>query len=441
MNTPANLPNSYHSSQTESVTKSDTHGSSEQTIHTETCRITETTLRMEHKSPLPDIEFNPSPRPFEIKDSADIHTNTYTNTNTIATLENSDMKPLTDIVSVPQHIHQPIHTEHDNSLANRTYEHLKYTTYETATSKEPQYIADGNTHQETVVAINGDDVIKAKNNGSVSNRIKTIENSANDEPIHKTTPIWNASNESPVTQFCFEKQSQRAISITPTFNATPYQNGTCTPNPVNETIEQISSKFQEYEQSHRSNDYDLKAPALVKHVTPIIKPYENGVQSSAKVENAIQVPVNLEPGEPPELCFAPRVSGKRRQSLVEKIEKTLEKDLERGPSKVLPHSVRMMPPSPRTISTEHYESSQRQSNIKQSKIHDINQPNTEINNLKHIFYEHNKPLQRNTIDFVPTPPKAPEKVRIWSVFMCTLCVCYTNRKLCVDASLNPNINP
>lgn len=376
---------------------------------------------MEHKSPLPDIEFNPSPRPFEIKDNVDIQTNT----NIIKTLDNKDMKPLTDIISVPQHIHQrqPIHTEHDNLVANRTFEQFKYTTYETATAKDPLYIADGNAHQETEVAINGDDVINAKNNGSVSNRIKSIEKSANDEPIYKTTPIWNASNESPVTQFCFDKQSQRAISITPTFNATPYQNGTCTPNPVNETIEQISSKIQEYEQSHWSNDYDLKAPALVKHVTPIIKPYENGVEISAKVDSAIQVPINLEPGEPPELCFAPRVSGERRQSLVEKIEKSLEKDLERGPSKVLPHSVRMMPPSPQTISTEHYESSQRQSIIKQSKIHDINQPNTEINNLKHIFYEHNKPLQRNTIsDFVPTPPKAPEKVRIWSVFVCTLCV-------------------
>lgn len=376
---------------------------------------------MEHKSPLPDIEFNPSPRPFETKESVDIHA---------THMDTSQIKPLTDIISVPQHKqeHEPqhqeqSHTEHDHLVAHKTFENMKYTTYETATGSEPNNIISENLHQETV-AINSEAMPNTKY-GSVSDRVKTIEKCANDEPIsnpYKTVPIWNAASESPVMQFSFDKQCQRAVSITPT-----HQNGTCTPNPLNDTIDQFSSKIQEYEQSHWTKDYELKAPALVRHVTPVMKPFENGVQS--KDDGAIHVPINLEPGEPPELCFAPRVSCERRQSLVEKIEKSLERDLERGPSKVLPHSVRMMPPSPQTVSTETYESSQRI--IKQSKQqHDINQPNKDINHIKNIFYEHNKPLHRNTVDNVPSPTKAPEKVRIWSVSVCAIC-------RCAEMSLNP----
>lgn len=405
INQPANLPNSYHSSQTDTVTKSDTHGSSEQTIHTETCRITETTLRMEHKSPLPDIQFNPSPRPFEIKENIDIYTNTNTNTNTMTSHDNSKMIPLIDIELVPQH--QPNYTEHDNLIANRTFENIKYKTYKTATANETTNLTHQHLH-DNVTAINDNPLINTNSN-SVSDRIKTIEKSTNDETIFKTIPKWNTnvSNESPITQYGFDKQSQRAISITPTFNTSSYQNGISIPNPLTETIEEFSTKIQGYEQNHWSTDYELKAPALVKHVTPIIKSNENGIQS--QTENVVDVPVNLQPGEPPELCFAPRMSGERRQSFVEKIEKTLEKELERGPSKVIPHSVRLMPPSPQTTSTEHYESNQRI--VKQIKQQNINQTNHEINNIKNIFYEHNKPIQKHTIDFVPTPTKAPEKVR------------------------------
>lgn len=415
---PANVPNSYHSSQTDTITKSDTHRSSEQTVHTETCRITETTMRMEHKSPLPDIEFNPSPRPFEIKENLDIHTKQYADNN----IHN---KYMTDIYSVPQYQHTQSpqnHTEHDNFIATETLENQKFRTYETAAQMQPPDEIAENLHTNNNFTLNDEPIAKTTY-GSVSERVKLIEKCSNDEPIYKpfkNDQTWNAPNDFPPTQYNFDKQSEQATCVTPI-----YQNGTSTPNPLNETIEKFSSKIHEFEQCHWSNDSDLKAPALVKHVTPIIKSNDGQIKEQ---EKSINVPLNLEPGEPPELCFAPRVTSDRKPSLMEKIEKTLEKDLEKGPTKVLHHSVRMIPPSPPTVS-EHFESSKPMN--KQTKQYDINNPNKNINHIKNTFYENTTPLHRNTIIHVPTPTKAPEKVRIWSVCSCCSCVClcvYTNCK-------------
>lgn len=408
---PANVPNSYHSSQTDTITKSDTHRSSEQTVHTETCRITETTMRMEHKSPLPDIEFNPSPRPFEIKENLDIHTKKYADNN-------NHNKYMTDIYSVPQYQHPQSpqnYTEYDNNvIATETLENQKYKTYETATQQQPQMEMAENLHTNNNFTLNDEPIAKT-NYGSVSERVKLIEKCSNDEPIYKpfkTEPTWKAPNDFPLTQYNFDKQSENAISVSPT-----YQNGTSTPNPLNETIEKFSNKIHEFEQCHWSNDSDLKAPALVKHVTPIIKSSDVPINEQEKSKC---VPLNLKPGEPPKLCFAPRITSDKKPSLMEKIEKTLEKDLERGPTKVLPHSVRMIPPSPPPIVSEHFESSKHI--IKQSKQYDINNPNKNINHIKNTFYENTTPLHRNTFVHVPTPTKAPEKVRIWSVCSC-VCLC------------------
>lgn len=419
---PANVPNSYHSSQTDTITKSDTHRSSEQTVTTETCRITETTMRMEHKSPLPDIEFNPSPRPFEVKENLDIHTKPYAGNS-------NHNKYMTDIsyAAVPQHQQHTQspqnHTELDHLMCTTTGTlDQKYKTYEAATQKPPQ-IEGGPNHLYTNSVVFNEEPMTAKTNcSSVFDKMKQIEKGANDEPAYKPFkigPIWNAPNEIPIAPNNFDnKQSETAISVTPT-----YQNGTTTPNPLSETIEQFSSKIHEFEKCHWSNDSDLKAPALVKHVTPIIRPNDAPINEQPE---PISVPLNLQPGEPPELCFAPRVSSDRRSSLMEKIEKTLEMDLEKGPTKVLPHSVRMIPPSPppppppSTLTTDHFECSKHI--IKQIKPYDINKPNKNINHIKNTFYENTTPpLHRNTFVHVPTPTKAPEKVRLWSVCSC-LCV-------------------
>lgn len=399
---PANVPNSYHSSQTDTITKSDTHRSSEQTVHTETCRITETTMRMERKSPVPDIEFNPSPpKPFEIKENLDIYTKQYADNNT-------NNKYMTDICSVPQYQQhtQPQQqnlTEYNHFISTETLENQKYKPYEAAPQKQFQSEMAENLHTNNVT-LNDEPMFSKTNYGSVSEKVKQIENITNDEPAHKPFgPIWIVPNELSITHI--------------------YQNDTISPNPLNETIEKFSSKIHEFEKCHWPNDSDLKAPALVKHVTPSIKPNE---APKKEQQEPINVSLNLKPGEPPELCFAPRIISDRKPSLMEKIEKTLEKDLERGPTKVLPHSVRMIPPSPppqppppsQTVS-EHFESSKHI--IKQTKQYDINKPNKNINHIKNTFYENTTPpLHRITFVHVPTPTKAPEKVRLWSVCSCVL---------------------
>lgn len=416
---PANVPNSYHSSQTDTITKSDTHRSSEQTVHTETCRITETTMRMEHKSPLPDIEFNPTPpRPqFEIKEHLDTRTNQYADNS-------SHNKYTADMPSVPQyqqHTHSPRqnHTEYNHFVSNETLETQKYKPFEAAPQQQPHNEMAENPHTNNVTSNDGPMTAKP-NYGSVFDKVKQIEKSTNDEPVYKpfkVGPTWNAASEPPLAQYNSDKPSEEAFSITPT-----YRNGAITPNPLNETIEQFSSKIHEFEKCHWSNASDLKAPALVKHVTPLIRPNDAPIKEKPLQEEPMNVPLNLQPGEPPELCFAPRVTSDRRSSLMEKIEKTLEKDLERGPTKVLPHSVRMIPPSPppppsQSTASEHFESSEHM--IKQTKQYDITQPNKTINHIKNTFYENTTPpLHRNTFVHVPTPTKAPEKVRLWSVCSC-----------------------
>lgn len=83
----------------------------------------------------------------------------------------------------------------------------------------------------------------------------------------------------------------------------------------------------------------------------VVLPYEKALKAPAMIQRIIlperpksttEFDIKLEPGSPPEMCFAAKPE--RRQSYVEKIEQQLEKDLEHGPTHVLPGSVRTMPP-------------------------------------------------------------------------------------------------
>lgn len=338
-------------------------------------------MRMEHKSPLPDIEYNPSLRPFQSKEKQ---------------IE-IQAKPLTEAFSVPVTQQKQDHIDHDHLVASKTFENIKYTTFEPIKIANESFIFTNEQAEH----------LPKTNYSSVSSRVKTIEKSDNEQRTispYKSAMPWNTLDKSSpaVVQYVLDNQNYREAS-TPVHQV----NGACTPNPVNETIDQISNKMQEYEQSHWSEKYDLKAPALVKHVNPNIKPLPNGYQSN---NDTTSQSLNLEPGEPPELCFAPRLPTERKTSIVERIEKSLERELEKGPTKVLPHSVRMMPPSPQTVSTEMLE--MNKSTMKQTKHIEFNEPAKDFNHIKNIFYEHNKPLQRKTFVQTPTLTQAPEKVRI-----------------------------
>lgn len=111
-------------------------------------------------------------------------------------------------------------------------------------------------------------------------------------------------------------------------------------NSTKETAKMFENKIKDLENSPR-HDYDLKAPGLVKQILP--RPQQERPKSV--IQESPLPDIYLEPGSPPEMCYAPRtVAHERKQSLVEAIEQTIEKENERGPSKVLAGAVRMIPP-------------------------------------------------------------------------------------------------
>lgn len=83
---------------------------------------------------------------------------------------------------------------------------------------------------------------------------------------------------------------------------------------------------------------ELNAPFLVQQVAKNIPP-----PAAAPVTRLVNI--ELEPGTPPEICFAPKQQQEvRRHSLVESMEQKLEQNLIQGPSKVPPHSVPTLTP-------------------------------------------------------------------------------------------------
>lgn len=108
-----------------------------------------------------------------------------------------------------------------------------------------------------------------------------------------------------------------------------------------QTAKMFEEKIKEMENSPR-HDYDLKAPGMVQQIIP--RPQLDRPKS---VQECVLPDIYLEPGSPPEMCYAPRVERKtveRNQSLVETIEQVVQQE---GPSKILPGSVRMVPPPPK----------------------------------------------------------------------------------------------
>lgn len=82
----------------------------------------------------------------------------------------------------------------------------------------------------------------------------------------------------------------------------------------------------------KSTPADLKAPGLVKQ---FVKP-ESKVMHDASG-------LGLEPGAPPEMCYAPKQTLERQQSYREKIEKSLELNMEREPDHIPRGGVRLLP--------------------------------------------------------------------------------------------------
>lgn len=86
-------------------------------------------------------------------------------------------------------------------------------------------------------------------------------------------------------------------------------------------------------------EQELKAPQMVRETVPKLDALPIRPVSVQDITDEVY----LEPGPPPEIGFA-EAPRERRTSYVESIEQDLEKNLEKEPSRVLPGSVRTIPP-------------------------------------------------------------------------------------------------
>jgi hypothetical protein len=93
---------------------------------------------------------------------------------------------------------------------------------------------------------------------------------------------------------------------------------------IKETTQMFEEKIKQLEQS------ELKAPALIKQV----------IQPKPIQVEVPQVP-GLEPGEPPEICFAPKQVFEKK---TEKFDATVYETFDKEPNKVLPGAVKIIPP-------------------------------------------------------------------------------------------------
>lgn len=128
------------------------------------------------------------------------------------------------------------------------------------------------------------------------------------------------------------QQSQGSLPSAEHF--VPIQPFASAEQPVQEELPKMSIKDtksffeQRIKQEEVKSVPDLKAPSLVKQFAKPMVPL---------------VPLNMEPGEAPEICYAPKPVYERKQSYVEKVEKSLEQSIDKEPERVPRGGVRILP--------------------------------------------------------------------------------------------------
>lgn len=105
-------------------------------------------------------------------------------------------------------------------------------------------------------------------------------------------------------------------------------------NSIRETAKAIESKIKEIE----STNYELRAPGLVRETLP--RQFKHVPFQPAPVP--ARHDIFLQPEPPAEICFAPQTAHEQTSSFAE----TIERSSSRGPPCGPPSPVRMMPPSP-----------------------------------------------------------------------------------------------
>lgn len=115
----------------------------------------------------------------------------------------------------------------------------------------------------------------------------------------------------------------------------PPKPGTPKPSLEGLRMEKLWSPAATHSSGLSAPNHDLSAPSLVKQAAQM------GTRPKTPIED-----IDLQPGTPPEMCFAPKVPQvQQRQSIVETMEKIIEEKLiQARPANVLPQSVPTVTP-------------------------------------------------------------------------------------------------
>lgn len=145
---------------------------------------------------------------------------------------------------------------------------------------------------------------------------------------HKSSFVAYSSSQTQINESMKQEtlpSKEQFVPIQPYATQTPVQEET-----PRASIKDTKSYFEQRikQEEVKPVPSDLKAPGLVRQFAKPMVPL---------------IPLDIEPGSPPEICYAPKPVYERKQSYVEKVEKSLEQNLEKEPERVPRGGVRILP--------------------------------------------------------------------------------------------------
>ncbi|XP_037721818.1 uncharacterized protein LOC119554814 isoform X23 [Drosophila subpulchrella] len=398
---------SYQSSQTDVTSANDLHGLSESKVITEHRCTTEATMRLEHKSNYLDLpELTSRPKTPTTNDTITITSNTATASmdqpdqiqptiNTTKAPPPVPPKPCTPVVATtfgqqqqpPQTLTSTRYeqSEHKLSTTSSSFDYFKKIDEETVIQRpnpltfkpletvvrqpQAQSLAEELRSLNLIPGDAPEFCYSPKTERSepkvplITEKIKILsEVQPKEPPPQGGVPVFppplglqTVQHETTTTKEVKVEYGQPIVRPAAVL-ATPAQQNPRSPSPkpsaegvamsrlwtptgvtgYTSDVEQKSEKTVISKLATPTPTKELNAPFLVNQIVKSIP------ATTAPATHLVNV--ELEPGTPPEICFAPKVEETRRRSLVESMEQKLEQNLIQGPSKVLPHSVPTLTP-------------------------------------------------------------------------------------------------
>lgn len=422
------------------------HSSQYQATNTETHRVTQSTMRLEHKTPLNDIE----PLSYTPKSYTPNQLPNYDRTAAPFVAPGAS--------SVPQH-----------QTSSNLYGIASGLDYPTAAAEQPKYSKFDHTQTPQAIFYNPN---KTSDNDNftyhqreefrklnltpgpqpefgtmpksedtkkecISDRIKKLESSYKEVSSApqggvKILPFGSSQHVQQQQHHTYSSTLTRQINDIPPLSKPSAFNGFTTPSPrpptgteeedvgelkrqtIKETAKAFDHKISEYKGS--SNDYQLKAPGLVRTIFPSPAPRERPKSFHGFPPTNLNL---LTPEPEPEMLYAPRPAYERHSSLVETIEQSLEKDFEKPPTRVIPGAVRMMPPSPLHSVPDHSTPVAKQWPPKATSGYAADAEDTN-------YYASNHAQSYESRSNRQCYEKVGEVVVVYVLCCCVLCVCVPN---------------